>query len=160
MDTRAYAATRFRMGTEGFLNANLLTVANCINPFRTITHSKARYSQVKFSGCPGDKELMGGWYFLMSRSLIWTNSSGVIMAFASIACAVASVDWYSFSLRNIASFTGNTFLRPKPRMDIAGVGAILPVGVTIRLKCTSAAQAGVTVFFLVGQQLRVLVPPS
>lgn len=31
---------------------------------------------------------------------------------------------------------------------------------TIRLKCTSATQACVTVFFLVGQLLRVLVPPS
>ena len=69
----------------------------------------------------------------MSRSLIWTNSSGVIMAFASIACAVASVDWYSFSLRNIASFTGNTFLRPKPRMDIACVGAILDNSVIDKL---------------------------
>lgn len=103
---------------------------------------------------------MGGWYFSTSKSLIWTNSSGVIMAFASIACAIISVEWYSFSLRNNASFTGDTFLRPKPRTDIAGVGAILPIGVTIRLKCTPTAQTVVAIFLLVAQMLWVLVPPS
>ena len=82
-----------------------------------------------------------------------------MMAFVSIDRVAASVDWYSFSLWNIASFTGGTYLCTKAGTDIATMGAILSMCIAVGMKLLPAARACIGVFLLIGKLLRVLMPP-
>ena len=84
-------------------------------------------------------------------------SSAVMRPFVSIDFAIVIVAQYSFSALNISSLMA---LTSKAICDVAGVRAILSVGITIGCECFTAVTTvvGIDSFFV--YHLWVSIPPG
>ena len=84
-------------------------------------------------------------------------SSAVMRPFVSIDFAIVIVARYSFSALNISSLMA---LTSKAICDIAGVRAVLSVGITVSRKCFIAMRTVVGIDSLFVYHLWVSIPPD